>query len=124
MSDGTRLSRVNKQFPRRLLRKCWEEVLKRASRNATCSRNRRRDFADMKRIAALAFLAVALFVFRSEGQAPDAREQKEQRLLNLIKEVQAQQTSMAQNQKKIDEVIVSVAETVRVARIYASRGGH
>ena len=78
----------------------------------------------MKRIAVAAFLALALFVFRSEAQAPNSKDQEEQKLLSLVKEVQVQQTSMAENQKKIDAQIADIAETVRVARIYASRGGH
>ena len=76
----------------------------------------------MKRFAAAAFLGVALFAFRSSAQAPNVKDQEEQQLLSLVKEVQVQQTSIAQNQKKIDELIVDVSEAVRVARIYSSRG--
>jgi hypothetical protein len=78
----------------------------------------------MKRIAVLTFIVVALCVFRSEAQAPNTREQKEKELLSLVKEVQGQQVSIVENQKKIDGQIADLAETVRVARIYASRGGH
>ena len=76
----------------------------------------------MKRFAAAAFLGVALFAFRSAAQAPNVKEQEEQRLLNLVKEVQVQQVSIAENQKKIDGLLVDVSEAVRVARIYSSRG--
>ena len=76
----------------------------------------------MKRFAAAAFLALALFAFRSAAQAPSAKDQEEQRLLSLVKEVQIQQTSIAENQKKIDGLIADVTEAVRVARIYSSRG--
>lgn len=44
-------------------------------------------------------------------------------LASIIKEIQAQQAALAENQAKIDEKLVSVAEAVRVARIYASRSG-
>jgi hypothetical protein len=76
----------------------------------------------MKRFAAAAFLGVALFAFRSAAQAPNVKEQEEQRLLSLVKEVQVQQVSIAENQKKIDGLLVDVSEAVRVARIYSSRG--
>jgi hypothetical protein len=77
----------------------------------------------MKRIATVAFLAVVLFVFPSEGQAPDPREQQEQQLLNLIKEVQAQQTQITDNQVKIDEKLADVSELIRTARIFAGKVG-
>jgi hypothetical protein len=41
----------------------------------------------------------------------------------LIKEVQAQQVVIADNQAKIDAKLVALAEAIRVARIYSSRGG-
>ena len=41
----------------------------------------------------------------------------------LIKEVRAQQTAMAANQVKISEKLATLAESIRVARIYSSRGG-
>jgi hypothetical protein len=44
-------------------------------------------------------------------------------VLALVKEVQAQQTAIAENQAKIDAKLAAIAEAVRVAKIYASRGG-
>ena len=41
----------------------------------------------------------------------------------MIKEVQAQQAEIAENQAKIEEKLAALAETIRVARIYSSRGG-
>ena len=76
----------------------------------------------MKRFVAAAFLGVALFAFRSAAQAPNVKDQEEQQLLGLVKEVQVQQVSIAENQKKIDGLLVDVSEAVRVARIYSSRG--
>ena len=42
----------------------------------------------------------------------------------LVKELQAQQALIAENQKQIEAKLVVVAEAVRVARIYSSRSGH
>jgi hypothetical protein len=44
-------------------------------------------------------------------------------LLPLVKELQIQQTQIADNQTKIDSKIADLAEAVRIARIYASRLG-
>jgi len=44
-------------------------------------------------------------------------------LAAAINEVQAQQIEIADNQAKIDAKLATVAESVRVARIYSSRGG-
>lgn len=40
----------------------------------------------------------------------------------LLKEVAAQQVTMAENQTKIDEKLATIAENVRLARAFASRG--
>lgn len=50
--------------------------------------------------------------------------QSDQQLLAVIKEIQTQQAQIADNQTKIEQKLVTVAEAVRVARIYSSRGGH
>jgi outer membrane lipoprotein-sorting protein len=74
----------------------------------------------MKRIL-LALLApgTLLVMSFSAAQTPDANQ--EQKLLALIKEVQTQQTQLAENQAKIEEKLAVVAETVRTARIYTKR---
>lgn len=41
----------------------------------------------------------------------------------LLTELVAQQTVIAENQTRIDEKIAAIAEEIRVARIYAGRGG-
>ena len=51
---------------------------------------------------------------------PTAAEQ--QRILAVIKEIQTQQATIAENRAKIDEKLAAVAEAIRVARIYSSRG--
>ena len=44
---------------------------------------------------------------------------------HLTAEVQAQQSQIAANQAQIDSKLATLAEAIRVARIYASRsGGH
>ncbi|HEX8311014.1 MAG TPA: hypothetical protein VF614_06845 [Chthoniobacteraceae bacterium] len=55
----------------------------------------------------------------SQGQA-DATDRATEALLV---ELTAQQTQLAQNQTAIDQKIATVAENVRVARIFVSRGG-
>ncbi|MEY2544137.1 MAG: hypothetical protein QOE81_1598 [Verrucomicrobiota bacterium] len=74
----------------------------------------------MKRIL-LALLApgTLLVMSFSAAQTPDTNQ--EQKLLALIKEVQTQQTQLAENQAKIEEKLTEVAETVRTARIYTKR---
>jgi outer membrane lipoprotein-sorting protein len=74
----------------------------------------------MKRILLALLLPVTLTVMSFSGaQTPDANQ--EQRLLALIKEVQTQQTQMAENQKKIETKLADIGETVRVARIFAGQ---
>jgi endonuclease III len=74
----------------------------------------------MKRIL-LALLAPGTLLVMSftAAQTPDANQ--EQKLLALIKEVQTQQTQLAENQGKIEEKLAEVAETIRSARIYTKR---
>jgi len=75
----------------------------------------------MKRILLALLLPGTLMVMSFSGaQTPDANQ--EQRLLELIKEVQTQQAQLAENQAKIEEKLAAVTETVRTARIYSKRG--
>ena len=78
----------------------------------------------MKRIAVLAavFSFVLLMAARAE-EAPSASQQQEQQILALTKEVQTQQIAIAENQVKIDTKLATIAECLRLARIYASRTG-
>ena len=55
----------------------------------------------------------------THGQAPEAKD--DQKLLALVKEVQAQQGQIADNQAKIEAKLAEVGETLRVARIFTSR---
>lgn len=78
----------------------------------------------MKRIIRTAIVAMGLLtvpLLPAVEPVPTAAEQ--QRVLAVIKEIQTQQATIAENQAKIDEKLAAVAEAIRVARIYASRGG-
>ena len=73
----------------------------------------------MKRVLVLALSSIALLATSaSRGQAPEASDEK---LLALVKEIQAQQTQIAANQGKIEAKLAEIAEAIRVARIFTSR---
>ena len=71
----------------------------------------------------IAFVIAAVFVgalftpTHSGGQTGD-----EILTTQLLNEVTAQQATIADNQTKIDTKLASVAENIRLARIYAGRG--
>jgi hypothetical protein len=70
-------------------------------------------------IAAVALVTMTASV-PAQGPQPD---EKRQQLEALGKTVRAQQAEIAANQAKIDEKLAALAEVVRTARIFASRGG-
>jgi uncharacterized protein YlxW (UPF0749 family) len=72
-------------------------------------------------LAALLLAATLFTISSSVAQTPNYSNQ-ETRLLALIKDVQAQQAQLADNQAKIEEKLAAVSESVRTARIYAKRG--
>jgi septal ring factor EnvC (AmiA/AmiB activator) len=88
--------------------------------NATC-------FLDstafrMKRITLITILAAAAFLLTPAiAQTPTQKETDD--LNALIKEVQAQQAEIVENQAKIEEKLAALSETIREARIFSSRGG-
>ncbi len=47
----------------------------------------------------------------------------EQAIAQLVTEIAAQHTKIANNQQAIDQKIAAIEEHLRVARIYVSRGG-
>ena len=68
-----------------------------------------------------AFIVIGLLSSSGfSAEAPADRDDKQ--VAALVKEVQAQQSAIADNQKKIDEKMTAIAEAVRQARIYAGRG--
>lgn len=73
----------------------------------------------MKKITLLGLLVVFATTVGAQSPAPLDPKQLEA----VMKEVQAQQNLIAANQTKIDARLATLAETIRVARIYSSRGG-
>ena len=76
----------------------------------------------MKPTLLFAFCALTMLVSTVPAQSPQ-RNPAQEELTALIKEVRAQQAAVAANQAKINEKLATLAETIRVARIYSSRGG-
>ena len=70
----------------------------------------------MKRILFALLLSIASL---SVAQTPNANQ--EQMLLALVKDVQTQQAQMAENEKRIEEKLAALTETIRTARIYTKR---
>ena len=68
-------------------------------------------------LSALLAVVLAPPTVRGEGAADEPA------VTALLAEVAAQQVVIAENQTKIDAKLAVVAENVRVARIFVSRGG-
>lgn len=73
-------------------------------------------------VLALVAATAATLLTTASAETPAATATPEQ-VLALVKQVQAQQTAIAENQAKIDAKLAAVIEAVRVARLYSSRGG-
>jgi hypothetical protein len=69
--------------------------------------------------AVAALLGALSFPSPTSGQAPG----DDQALAQIVTEIAAQHTKIAANQQAIDQKILAIEETLRVARIYVSRGG-
>jgi hypothetical protein len=79
--------------------------------------------APMKFLPALiATCLFALPINTPGAEPPKENEREQQQLLALAKEVQSQQAAIAENQTKIDAKMALIAEALRQARIYSSRG--
>lgn len=76
----------------------------------------------MKQTVILLLAGFALAV-PSHAQAPNAQAQQDQQIAALVRELQAQQAAIADNQTKIEAKLAAVTEALRVARIYSSRSG-
>ena len=75
----------------------------------------------MKRLPALiAFFSLTLLLAAPAAEAPDAVQQQ---VLAIAREIRAQQAAIAENQAKFDAKLATIAEALRVARIFSSRGG-
>ncbi len=76
---------------------------------------------NMKRFASIA-CALGLTVASATWAAPAAADSQDaEQLARLVKELQAQQLTIAANQAKIDEKLALVAEAVRQAKVFVSR---
>jgi uncharacterized protein YlxW (UPF0749 family) len=78
--------------------------------------------ASMKILSA--FITISLIgVFVNARAAEPAKdlERDQQQVAALAKEVQAQQATIADNQKKMDEKLAAIAEALRQARIFSTR---
>lgn len=74
----------------------------------------------MKRMLLGLTLTATIFTISFSGaQTPDANQ--DQKLLALIKEVQTQQTQMAENEKKIEQKLNDLADIIHDARIFTKR---
>ena len=76
----------------------------------------------MKPTLLFAFCVLITIASSAPAQAPQHIPAQAE-LAALIKDVRAQQAAMAANQAKINEKLATLAESVRLARIYSSRGG-
>lgn len=77
----------------------------------------------MKTLSALIFVCLTSAVGVRAAEPSKELEREQQQVVALAKEVQAQQTTIADNQAKIDAKMAGIAEALRLAKIYASRGG-
>ncbi len=77
----------------------------------------------MKRIVQTAIVVTGLLTIPALWAQTGIGVANEQQIIAMIKEIQAQQATIADNQSKIDAKLAAVAEAIRVARIYGSRGG-
>lgn len=79
----------------------------------------RLDILPMKKITLLGLFALSASLLLAQSPVPAEQKQLEV----LIKDVQTQETQIAENQAKIDAKLVTLAEAIRIAKIYSSRGG-
>jgi hypothetical protein len=77
----------------------------------------------MKTLSALLALCLCGAIGVRAAEPSKESERDQQQVVALAKEVQVQQTAIADNQAKIDAKMVTIAEALRLAKIYASRVG-
>jgi hypothetical protein len=77
----------------------------------------------MKKLMLFGALVLLASSTGAQSPAPPPASPEQKQIEILINAIQQQQTRIAENQAKIDEKLAIVVETVRVARIYSSRGG-
>jgi ABC-type transporter MlaC component len=80
----------------------------------------------MKRLflfAGCALLLLAPLSSSSVAQNPPAASNEQQQIARAVRELQEQQTAIAQNQTKMEEKVAAIEEAMRQARIFANRAG-
>jgi hypothetical protein len=77
----------------------------------------------MKRTAQVAIVVMGLLTIPPLDAETTPSVPEQQQIIAVLKELQAQQAAIAENQTKIDAKLVALTEAIRVARIYSSRGG-
>lgn len=77
----------------------------------------------MKTLSALLVFCLIGAVSVRAAEPSKESEREQQQVVALAKEVQAQQATIADYQTKIDAKLVTIAEALRLAKIYASRAG-
>ena len=81
------------------------------------------DLLPMKILSGLIICCVfGAAVCASAAEPSKESEREQQQVVALAKEVQGQQAAIAENQTKIDAKLATIAEAVRQAKIYTSRG--
>jgi hypothetical protein len=101
------------------VKKPFGQMRRSARRECDLLPNERATLFEMKPfVAPLLFAGALSLISSTSAQAP---AQDDQTVLQLVKDVQAQQLEIAANQVKIETKLAEVAEAVRIARIYASR---
>jgi hypothetical protein len=73
----------------------------------------------MKKLTLLGAFALFATSIGAQSTAPDDPQQVQA----LLKEIQAQEIVIADNQAKIDAKLLTLSDTIHTARIYSSRGG-
>ena len=77
----------------------------------------------MKTLSGLLVCCVFGAAVCAPAAEPSKESQREQeQVVTLTKELQSQQAAIADNQAKIDAKIATIAEALRQAKIYTSRG--
>jgi hypothetical protein len=74
----------------------------------------------MKSSLSVGIVSAALLI-TPFGVAQTPSQNEQERILALIKDVQIQHTQIADNQTKIEAKVADLAETIRVARLFAAR---
>jgi hypothetical protein len=71
----------------------------------------------------MAAVCAAVFAFFPANRSTAQSDLDSPAVAALLRDVQAQQTTLAENQKQIDAGLAEVGESLRIAKIYVSRGG-